>query len=91
MKVPLDVDEISFRNADIYEQYEENVLAIDLYYPKQNQFDTIQLDVVSVRGTDDIRIKYDYVRGGWSISKRDFNEVNGVEIELWKEVSFIYD
>lgn len=89
MEISNDIENVKFRNADIYTLEEENVLALDLYYPKHEQFDTIQLDIVSVRGTDDIRISYDFDRNGWSIKKRFFKQVYTHEVEYWDEVTFI--
>lgn len=64
-------------------------MAVDLYYPTQEKIGTIQLDVVSVRGNEDIRISYDFNKGGWSIKKRRFyQEIENI-FEGWEEVSFI--
>lgn len=89
LEIDSNVDDLKFRNANIFEVCEDNVLAVDLYYPRQEKFDTIQLDIVSTRGNDDIRISYDFNRGGWIIKKREFYQEIENYFEKWEEVYFI--
>lgn len=73
------------------EQYGD-ALHIDIWYPRTNPIKAIQIGLMDVRATDDIRIEYDFERDGWAIKqahvfKWDANDE--VRDPQWKEVAFI--
>lgn len=85
------IDDIKFRNANVWGDENENVLCVDLYFPKQEQFNTVELDIVSSRANDTIRITYDFSRNGWLIKKSRIKQDIEYLYEYWEEVAFIAD
>ncbi|MNE46040.1 hypothetical protein D3C80_1403600 [compost metagenome] len=65
---------------------------LDLWYPEQREVKFVQLGLMAVRATDDIRISYDFDRDGWKIeqaSRFSWNVDDEVCDPDWQEVAFI--
>lgn len=70
---------------------------IDLFYPRADGNPSyVEVDLVSVRAADGIRISYDYERDGWVIEQASrfawaHEEVgpDGEVDEDWQEVAFV--
>lgn len=70
----------------------KNVMFVDLEYPRNQDIQCIEINLVDVRAADGIRIQYDFERDGWSISQAQvFSWDAGDTIcdPKWKEVAFI--
>ncbi len=78
---------------------EPKVKTIDLEYPRNPdaEFDTIEVGLLDVRAADNIRIRYDFERDGWSIQQarswmQDMGERSGYpyaeQRDDWREVAF---
>lgn len=65
-------------------------LAVTLTYPNHNLLKYVIFDQESTRGSDGIRISYDYDRDGYKIeqpTKTSFCSVD--EKQVWVEVAFV--
>jgi len=67
---------------------------VDLYYPRswENPYKNIQIGLVDVRASDDIRVSYDFVRDGWVIEQGtvfEWHPTDEVCDPCWVEVAFI--
>lgn len=68
------------------------VLDIELWYPRIENIDTIEIGLVDVRAADSIRIRYDFERDGYAILQASVFEwpVDDKVCDAdWQEVAFI--
>ena len=90
------MDQLGFdRYLDDIERYfniGEDTLNVELWYPYHNKIKYVEVGLVDVRATDNIRISYSHDRNGWVIEQAsifswdvDDKECN----EDWQEVAFI--
>ena len=68
-------------------------LNLNLWYPglDTNPIKRIQIGLMDVRSSDDIRVSYDYARNGWLIeqpSKSEWDSSDAVCDQCWVEVAF---
>ncbi|AGK86865.1 hypothetical protein FDJ58_gp057 [Bacillus phage SIOphi] len=65
-------------NVEIRKVEYEKLVHLEIEHPVDNSIDTVEIGLCSVRASDDIRIKYDFDRGGWVIyqPKGYFTEVS---------------
>ena len=65
--------------------------SIDLWYPRYNPIQFIQIGLMDMRAADDIRITYDFARDGWSIqqaSRFEWDVDEPIDHD-WQEVAFV--
>lgn len=69
-----------------------NVLSVELYYPRNSPVKIVEIGLTDVRAADSIRVKYDFERDGWVIEQASIFEWEGDDDELeadWQEVAFV--
>lgn len=54
-------------NIEVYNTQDEDVMHIEIDYPRSNKINTVEIGLCEVRAADDIRVKYDFERDGWVI------------------------
>jgi hypothetical protein len=73
---------------------DELIKYMSLAYPElPGNINTIEIDLVSVRAADGLRISYDFVRDGWVIKQARFfawDTHDAIQDGGWVEVAFIY-
>ena len=67
---------------------------VDLWYPRNedSQVKYVQVGLMDVRASDDIRVSYDFDRDGWKIEQSSVFEWSAddqVCDPCWKEVAFV--
>lgn len=71
----------------------DGVAHVDLWYPRSEprEFDAVQICLVDVRAADDIQVRYDFGRDGWSILQASrFQWEKGEKPDPdWQEVAFV--
>jgi hypothetical protein len=81
------------RNFNCVEGYDgevrrhEDKLYVDFWYPREG-FDgptTIQIELMDVRAADDLLIRYDFDRDGYTIARGDAPEIEVAFIRSWAE------
>lgn len=89
-------NELKIENIEMHSTQDDNVIHVELYYPKNNKVDTLEVGLCAVRAVDDIRIRFDFDRDGWTIlQSRDYYEKrNGEENSFdlkteWIESAFL--
>lgn len=83
-------EEINVAGATV-EQH-KNVLHTNIWYPRHNQINTIQVGLYDVRAADDIQISYDFDRDGWVVKQAStfqWDADDEVCNPDWQEVAFI--
>lgn len=68
------------------------VRPFDLFYPRTNPCDTVQIGLLDVRAADDIQVSYDFDRDGWMIKQASKWEWDYDDTECdsdWQEVAFV--
>ena len=70
-----------------------DIAHVEFWYPRsEGHPTTLQVGLMDVRAADDIRIRYDFQRDGWSIQQASIFEWEAddkVMDEDWQEVAFI--
>lgn len=59
---------LSVENIDVL-QVGENVVEVDINYPRNSPIDTIEIELFDMRAADALRVQYDYERDGWVMSQ----------------------
>lgn len=60
--------------------------------PSKTKANYVQFNLVDVRGVDDVLVKFDFERGGWSILQASCFEWDADDVDCdsdWQEVAFI--
>lgn len=80
------------------EMLPDGVLHLDLWYPRvepirnETKVKALQIGLMDVRATDDIRVSYDFERDGWKIEQASIFSWD-VDDEIcdpdWQEVAFV--
>lgn len=76
------------------EQPDRRTLVVDLYYPRNDdtRISRVEVGLMDVRATDNVRVSYDFDRDGWKIEQAQVFEWN-IDDQVcdpeWSEVAFI--
>ena len=79
------IEKLDFHNIELFD--DQGVAIINVKYPRQNKFDTLEIDVECVRASDGIRLRYDFERDGYSIMQPVWDD-DRFNIQSWEEVYF---
>lgn len=81
-----DIRKIEHENTDrgwSITDWGEDTVEVELWYPKLHPVKFVQVGLMDVRATDNIRISYDYDRDGWKIGQASDDP------DDWQEVAFV--
>jgi hypothetical protein len=73
-------------------KWKHKVFDLELFYPRNNVCDTVQIGLSDVRAADDIQVSYDFKRDGWVIKQASTFEWDMDDEACdsdWQEVAFI--
>lgn len=65
-----------------------DVFEVEFWYPRDSKVKAVEVSLIDVRASADIRIAFDFGRNGWSISRR-FDLVVDDPEHIWTEVAFV--
>lgn len=81
----------TYEDDDVEFNVSNETAWIELKYPLLNKIKFVEIDQMSVRASDGIRVTYDYDRDGWSIQqpKRLIGDIGASHVDYkWTEVYF---
>ena len=70
----------------------DNTLFVDLWYPQHRDIKYVEVGLVDVRATDNIRISYNHERNGWIIEQSSIGSWDADDKVCdadWQEVAFL--
>lgn len=90
------MDELGFerylQDMEKYFRIGKDTLGVELWYPQHNEIKYIEVGLIDVRATDNLRISYSHDRNGWIIEQASIFSWEAGDKECnedWQEVAFI--